>query len=128
MGLLGAVGLTDSLIFAYNAVIHKEIEVECRDGSCVRLSKTPYARVFFNIPNWAFGIAYYLLVLGTAIFAQPWMAGLALLGAFISTTLSLYLIWSLAVKLRAMCRLCYLAHAVNIGLMIVWIVILGRGV
>ncbi|HSI20234.1 MAG TPA: vitamin K epoxide reductase family protein [Verrucomicrobiae bacterium] len=122
MAGVAAVGLGDSLIFAYNAWHNKETEVTCKDGSCVRLSKTPYARVFFNIPNWAFGIPYYAITVLAAIIAKPWIVAPAALGAIISTLLSFYLIYTLVIKLKVICRLCYLAHAVNIVLFAMWIV------
>jgi uncharacterized membrane protein len=124
LALLAAIGLADSLVFALNALRHREVEVSCRDGSCVRLSKLPYARVFFGMPNWAFGIVFYWLVIFAAFTTNASLVGLALLGSFIAFLLTIYLVWALAIKLKVICRLCYLAHAVNASLFVLWIIIL----
>ena len=117
LAVFALVGLGDSLIFAFNALNHKETEIACKDGTCIRLSKTPHAAVFFHIPNWIFGIAYYLLTILAALTTNPLLVGMSLLGVLISCGLSVYLIHSLIFKLKAMCKLCYLAHAMNFALL-----------
>lgn len=124
LALFSLIGLGDSLIFAYNALQHRETEVACKDGTCIRLSKTPYAAVIFRIPNWAFGILYYLLSFFAALTTNTTLVGLSMVGAVLSSLLSVVLIYSLVVKLKAMCRLCYLAHAVNFALLITWAVLM----
>lgn len=121
------VGLADSAIFGWNALTHREIEVSCHDGSCLRLSHSPYARVFFKIPNWVFGLLFYSFTIVAAVTSTPSLVGLAMVGSFIAFGVTLYLVWVLAIKLRVMCKLCYLAHIVNAGLFITWFLILMFG-
>jgi uncharacterized membrane protein len=127
LALFSLVGLGDSLIFAYNAWRRQETEVACKDGTCIRLSKTPYAAVIFKIPNWAFGILYYFLSFLAAVTTSTTLVALSLIGAVLSCLLSVLLIYSLVVKLKAVCKLCYLAHAMNFAILIVWVVIMKLG-
>lgn len=121
LGLVALVGLADSLIFGVNTLRRKETEVPCKDGSCVMLSRTPYARVFFRIPNWVFGIVFYALTVWAAVTTTTGLVGWAIAGSFVAFVLTLYLVWSLAIKLKVVCKLCYLAHTVNTVLLALWV-------
>ncbi len=127
LGICALVGLADSIIFGRNTLIKKEAEVTCGDGSCVRLSKTPYAHLLGPVPNWLLGCIYYPLVLAAAVIAQPGIVAVALLATVVAVVASGYLIWSLAVVLRARCRLCYLAHGMNAAITVLWLLIGIRG-
>jgi uncharacterized membrane protein len=121
LALLALTGLGDSFIFAFNALRKRETEIVCRDGTCVRLS--PYAAVFFHIPNWIFGIIYYVLTLIAVITTDQNLILLSLVGVIVTSIFSTYLIHSLVVKLKVMCKLCYVAHAVNYALLLIWLLL-----
>ncbi len=142
IALLSLAGLADSLYFtfAYYGRIRKARwvpEVFCaREGSsCVTVVRTPYARVF-GIPNSLLGILYYLCLLvwigfvprhlsiSGQIFRPFETVGLWLLGASLLTVLfGFYLVYALRRVLGVDCPLCYAAHAVNVALFVLLILI-----
>jgi len=142
IALLSLAGLADSFYFtfAYYGRIRKARwvpEVFCaREGSsCVTVVRTPYARVF-GIPNSLLGILYYLCLLvwigfvprhlsiSGQIFRPFETVGLWLLGASLLTVmLGFYLIYALRRVLGVDCPLCYAAHAVNVALFVLLILI-----
>ena len=140
--LLSLAGLADSLYFtfAYYGRIRKARwvpEIFCaREGSsCVTVVRTPYARVF-GIPNSLLGIVYYVALLvwigfvprhlsiSGRIFRPFETVGLWLLGASLLTVmLGFYLVYALRRTLGVDCPLCYAAHAINVGLFVLLILI-----
>ena len=140
--LLSLAGLADSLYFtfAYYGRIRKARwvpEIFCaREGSsCVTVVRTPYARVF-GIPNSLLGILYYAALLvwigfvprhlsiSGRIFRPFETVGLWLLGASLLTVmLGFYLVYALRRALGVDCPLCYAAHAINVGLFVLLILI-----
>jgi len=142
IALLSLAGLADSLYFtfAFYGRIRKARwvpEVFCaREGSsCVTVVRTPYARVF-GIPNSLLGILYYLCLLAWIGFVPRHLSisgqifrpfetvGLWLLGASLLTVmLGFYLIYALRRVLGVDCPLCYAAHAVNVALFVLLILI-----
>jgi uncharacterized membrane protein len=140
--LLSLAGLADSLYFtfAYYGRIRKARwvpEIFCaREGSsCVTVVRTPYARVF-GIPNSLLGILYYAALLvwigfvprhlsiSGRIFRPFETVGLWLLGASLLTVmLGFYLVYALRRTLGVDCPLCYAAHAINVGLFVLLILI-----
>ena len=140
--LLSLAGLADSLYFtfAYYGRIRKARwvpEVLCarEDSSCVTVVRTPYARVF-GIPNSLLGILYYLCLLvwigflprhlniSGQIFRPFETMGLWLLGASLLTVLlGFYLVFALRRILGVDCPLCYAAHAINLALLVLLILI-----
>ena len=142
IALLSLAGLAASLYFtfAYYGRIRKARwvpEVFCaREGSsCVTVVRTPYARVF-GIPNSLLGIFYYLCLLvwigfvprhlsiSGQIFRPFETVGLWLLGASLLTVmLGFYLVYALRRILGIDCPLCYAAHAVNVALFVLLILI-----
>jgi len=140
--LLSLAGLADSLYFtfAYYGRIRKARwvpEIFCaREGSsCVTVVRTPYARVF-GIPNSLLGIVYYVALLvwigfvprhlsiSGRIFRPFETVGLWLLGASLLTVmLGFYLVYALRRALGVDCPLCYAAHAINVGLFVLLILI-----
>ena len=139
---LSLAGLADSLYFtfAYYGRIRKARwvpKVFCAPerSSCVTVVRTPYARVF-GIPNSLLGIIYYaaLLVwigfvprhLGISgrIFRPFETLGLWLLGASLLTViLGFYLVYALRRALGVHCPLCYAAHAINLAIFILLILV-----
>ena len=140
--LLSLGGLADALYFtfAYYGRIRKARwvpEILCaREGSsCVTVVRTPYARVF-GVPNSVLGIVYYVLLLLWIGFVpryliisghvfRPFEAlGLLLLGASLCTVvLGFYLIYALRRILYTHCLLCYTAHAINIALFVLLLLV-----
>lgn len=129
VAILALAGLADALYFtfAYYGRIKKARwvpEILCaREGSnCVTVVQTPYARVF-GVPNSLLGIIYYLLVVFWALVGRL-VPGLlwALIGASVATVLlGFYLIYSLLRRLHTHCPFCYMAHAINAALMVLFI-------
>jgi uncharacterized membrane protein len=140
--LLSLGGVADALYFtlAYYGRIRKarwvpEILCAREDSSCVTVVRTPYARVF-GVPNSLLGIVYYALLLVWVVFVPRHVSiaghvlrpfetlGLLLLGASLSTVvLGFYLIYALCRILYTHCALCYTAHAINIALFVLLILV-----
>jgi len=140
--LLSLGGLADAVYFtlAYYGRMRKARwvpEVLCaREGSsCVTVVRTPYARVF-GVPNSLLGIVYYLLLItwigflprhlsvSAHVFRPFETLGLLLLGASLSTVvLGFYLIYVLRRVLHVDCPLCYAAHAINLALFVLLILV-----
>src|SRR5208283_5631880 len=142
--LLSLGGLADALYFtlAYYGRIRKarwvpEILCACEGSSCVTVVQTRYARVF-GVPNSLLGIVYYLLLIAGAMgnwsfgislyvhftrVAVPLGMGLLIFLSAGTTILGFYLIYALRRKLHADCPLCYTAHAINVALFVLLIVL-----
>lgn len=143
--LFSLAGLADALYFtfAYYGRVKKARwvpEILCaREGSsCVTVVQTPYARVF-GVPNSLLGIVYYLLLIAWALapdriaiywkdvyvplVSLTWM--LAAVGC-IPVLLGFYLIYALRRKLRVNCPLCYTAHAINLALFVLLLLLARR--
>jgi uncharacterized membrane protein len=93
------------------------VRVICGGSSCELLSASRYARIFY-FPNWYYGIAFYLGVIAVALLRVHALLPLVLAASVVATGCSFYLFWALVFRLRMVCRACYLAHAVNIGLLV----------
>jgi uncharacterized membrane protein len=142
IALLSFGGLADALYFtlAYYGRIRKarwvpEIFCAREDSSCVTVVRTPYARVL-GVPNSLLGVIYYVLLLVWIMFVprsvsisghvlRPFESlGLLLLGASLCTVvLGFYLIYALRRILHTHCPLCYAAHAINIVLFVLLILV-----
>ncbi len=108
-------------------------EILCaREGSsCVTVVQTPYARVF-GPPNSLLGIVYYALLIVWAVgFRWRWwvvgfnellvylsLKALLLIVSLIAVALGFYLVYALRRKLHTDCPLCYTAHAINLALLV----------
>lgn len=138
MGLLALAGLADALYFtfAYYGRIRKARWVPAvfcaREGSnCVTVVQTPYARVF-GVPNSVLGLLYYVALL---CWAAAWPGGAfgPLLFAVFTDALTAaaagavilagYLIYALRRKLGIDCPMCYAAHAINLALLVLLILV-----
>jgi uncharacterized membrane protein len=73
------------------------------EGTCGAAVFSRYGRLFFGIPNSAFGLGYYLVVLGlavqTLIAGPPAWLGFLLLPAVGTLGVSAYLIWAMRARL-----------------------------
>jgi len=140
--LLALTGLVNSFYFtfAYYGRVKKSRwipEILCaREGSsCVTVVQTPYARVF-GVPNSLLGIVYYLAVIvwtlgGRRIRSLGVHLGslfvgstaLLIVAGVVSVLLGFYLVYALRCRLRVDCPLCYTAHAINVTLLALVIVL-----
>ena len=124
--IFSGVGLWSCSVFAIEQWRTKRgkggpIELVCKDGSCLVLSRTRWAHMFFGIPNWYFGFGFYIITIFTAIFLQDWLFYLDLAATAGAVLISLILIYGLLFKLKAFCKFCYIAHAANAGIALIWI-------
>lgn len=145
--LLSLGGLVDALYFtfAYYGRVRKARwvpEILCaREGSnCVTVVQTPYARVF-GVPNSLLGVFYYLLLISWVLGGQLRGLGAVIAGrvlplsilvgwvlmatSAVTVFLGFYLIYALRGKLRTDCPLCYTAHAINMTLLILLILLIA---
>ncbi len=116
--VLGVLGLFISLYFTgvyygyimpNHALLPKDV---CSRGSCSGVLFTPYARIFY-LPNFVFGIGYYLVVLSYSLFSD-WMTDVFFLLSWFVAFFSIYLAFTLLFRLRTACILCFIAQAINI--------------
>jgi uncharacterized membrane protein len=76
--------------------------------------KTPRAHLFGEVPNSAFGIAYYSLMAIAAFFlAEPAVRIAALSASLLAAATSAYLAYSLLFVTKLPCSYCWTGHAVN---------------
>lgn len=126
LAALAVVGLADALYFTL--VTYRLVRPDSRwlprvcrmdEATCARVVDTPYARVL-GLPNAVYGMAWYALVLASALAPGPFVAagGRPALVAVAALTvlLSAYLAWALLARLRVACVLCFLGHGVNVAI------------
>lgn len=90
----------------------------CRmdERSCTRVLTHRDAHLT-GVPNALVGVAYYATLLLFAAGVLPpalhaWLAA----AAWVSVAAGAYLTWSLLARVKVACRLCLLAHALNLGI------------
>jgi uncharacterized membrane protein len=139
---LSLVGLADALYFtfAYYGRVWKSRwvpEVLCarEESSCVTVVRTPYGSVF-GVPNSLLGIIYYSLLL---LWALAWQSahitiqinmtsylitftGLLIAAGAVTVVLGFYLIFALRRILHTDCPFCYVAHAINLALLVLLVI------
>lgn len=131
--VLSLVGLYSCFCFARESLAKvfpfldggKPVEASCKNGSCILVSQTRWAKIF-GVPNWWFGTAFYLVTILGTLWTNPWIISVAIMGALGACLFSLFLIYGLAFKLKAFCKMCYLAHAVNFALLITWFIAIWK--
>jgi uncharacterized membrane protein len=140
--VLSLVGLADALYFtfAYYGRVRKSRwvpEVLCarEESSCVTVVRTAYGSVF-GVPNSLLGIIYYSLLL---LWALAWQSahitiqinmtsylitftGLLIAAGAVTVVLGFYLIFALRRILHTDCPFCYVAHAINLALLVLLVV------
>ncbi len=138
---LSLAGLADALYFtfAYYGRIRKARwvpQVLCaREGSsCVTVVRTPYGSVF-GVPNFLLGILYYALLIIWAVAGQsiafgfrlvmtPYsitFTGLLIGASAVTVALGFYLVYALRRILHTDCPFCYVAHGINLTLLVLLI-------
>ena len=122
IGLLSCAGLLISGYFA--AVYHKLIpDVDrfipriCRldPGACATILETREARLF-GVPNFDLGILFYIGLVISALLPDVWkeLRTMLLFGSIVAVAMGIYLSYSLMVRLKVHCVLCYTSHVINI--------------
>ncbi|HXH51005.1 MAG TPA: vitamin K epoxide reductase family protein [Terriglobia bacterium] len=140
--VLALAGLADALYFtfAYYGRVRKSRwvpEVLCaREGSsCVTVVRTPYGSVF-GVPNSLLGIVYYVLLVLWAVALQSarltiqinmtsyivTFTDLLIAAGAVTVALGFYLIFALRRILHTDCPFCYLAHAINLALLVLLVI------
>ena len=84
----------------------------CTSNTCSKLAASRFSHIL-GVPNWWFGSVYYLFIALVVISHSPQLYITAIAATVAACIMSLVLIWALQVKLQIVCRVCYLAHAVN---------------
>jgi len=107
--------------------------VLCRteERSCTTVVQTPYARVFW-LPNSLYGLFFYLFIgvvawLTLRGLAAPLTKLLALGLTGLAVLFGFYLVYALLVKLKTPCPLCFLGHAINLMLFLLWLYEIAGG-
>ena len=84
----------------------------CRTGVCIEVHLTKYGR-FLNIPNYIYGLGYYILIFNASFFVLSEPLLLVILAWFV-VLYSIYLAWALVFKLKTVCIFCYTEHIMNL--------------
>jgi uncharacterized membrane protein len=142
---LAVAGLVISLYFTFayygrvkNARWIPELFCAREGSSCVTVVQTPYARVF-GVPNSLLGIFYYLGLilwpvtnwiptLNVAYGGSPHVLRppvLLLSASAVTVFLGFYLVYALRRKLHIDCPLCYTAHAINLVIFVLLVILSG---
>ncbi len=126
---LGSVGFLDALYFLLVAYRWMRPDPRwmpsvCRmsPGTCARIVDTREGRLF-GVPNALPGLVWYAMMVGAGTIALvtgdvPYCESLLALSLLV-LLVTLYLIYALVARLRVVCTLCYLAHAINLGVAVV---------
>jgi uncharacterized membrane protein len=122
--LLPAVISALCLVGLYAAIFMQRKAVRFARGEMDEPSvvSQPRARIIGGVPNSAFGIAYYALLLVAAwLLHVPAVYYATLAAAAAAAGLSFYLAYSLLFVTRMPCRFCWTGHVVNWSLLVVLI-------
>lgn len=124
---MSLVGLADSGYFtlvyygrmpADSHLIPKTCRME--QGACRTVLNSEYARVF-RVPNSLLGLVYYAFTIVAAVMLICGDRGLlayAFVASLVSVAFSAYLAVALVSRVRLPCPLCFLAHGVNLALLV----------
>ena len=127
---LSAAGLADSLYFTlvqYGRMRpdSRMIPGVCRmrESECRSLLDTRYARVL-GLPNSLFGLPFYAFTAAVCLLCRTtgcrFLLPYALAACIAAFLLSAYLFDALVRKLRRRCPLCFLSHAINAALVVLF--------
>lgn len=133
LAALALCGLLNSVYFTliYFRVVRPDnsmLPSFCRigRGTCEAVVFTRYGRVF-GVPNSVLGIVFYLVIVDAGLSGimggHYGRLGIALTASILSVVLSIYLVWALLVRLRAVCVFCMVGHALNVGIagLLLWL-------
>ncbi|MCE5321863.1 vitamin K epoxide reductase family protein [bacterium] len=134
--ILALVGFADSLYFVmvhYGFTDAEPPEVPlCPDdghGTCATVARSPQSE-FFGVPSSLFGLAFYGAVLAAAgmrLMFGFWPLPQILAAVSVaSAVVSLYLAYTLVFQIQILCPLCFTAHAINLSLATIFVIMLVR--
>lgn len=111
------------------AVVPEDAACTLEDpAACKPVFHTPHAALFAGIPNYAFGIVYYALVIAAALQAllsrlDPLLRLAVNAGTLAAVVVSLYLFFHLVFVRRVTCTLCFIGHGINVALaiLVIWL-------
>ncbi|HLX11262.1 MAG TPA: vitamin K epoxide reductase family protein [Bacteroidota bacterium] len=129
LGMLGLAGFFISLYFTlvYYGILQPDwgfIPRVCRmdKQTCGSLIHTREARLL-GLPNSVFGIGFYLFVIVTSVCfsGESYAISLQILfwASIIAVAMGIYLTYSLMVKLRTKCVLCFASHTINLLILLI---------
>jgi uncharacterized membrane protein len=118
--ILSIAGFLISLYFSgiyYGYVRHSVWWVPsfCRPDqqTCSTILHTPEARLF-GLPNFVYGLAYYIALIAAVAGAPGGLLfDLLVAASALTVILAVQLIYSLRIRLKTDCTLCYASHAIN---------------
>jgi uncharacterized membrane protein len=126
---LSLIGAVNSLYFILAQYGGARASCEAEMGACNTVLETPYARVF-GIPNSVIGLLFYALVVVVCVVSRRTGSKVLLLyglaASVMALPVSLYLAYALVYRLRRPCRLCFLSHAINLALVVLFAAMLGK--
>jgi len=86
------------------------------DGAtCAVIVRTPQARLL-GVPNSVLGLGFYPFAAWGYFAGVQTALGMAVAATGVATAASAYLFYSLRVRLRVNCPLCFVAHGINVAL------------
>ncbi len=89
---------------------------------CMTVLGHPDAR-FYGIPNSLIGMLFYILVVASAVAGRGnLLRQVAVVAAWIAVTSGVYFTYSLLVKIRIPCMLCFTAHALNLLIALIMVI------
>ena len=92
----------------------------CDGDTCIRVSDSRYGSMF-GIPNYIFGIFYYIMVIVLSfITLNGSILYLALAVSYGTVLYGVYLTYALLVKLKIVCVPCFISHGINLGIAVLF--------
>jgi uncharacterized membrane protein len=134
--ILALAGFVDSLYFVmvhYGFTDSKPPEIPIcpvnGQGTCETAAEAPQSEIF-GLPNCIFGLGFYSFVLAAAAARLAFgfwpvpgiLAGVSLIAA----VMSIYLAYTLVFQIKILCPLCFTAHAINLSLAAIFVLLLMR--
>ena len=126
--LLSIVGFYISLYFTlvYYGIISPSrfiLPEVCKlsENACQSIINTKYARIL-GLPNFVYGLLYYIVVFLFAIFNfNGYIKTALMLISFVTVVLGVYLIYVLMKVLKVNCLLCFISHVVNFFILVFFV-------
>jgi len=123
---LSAIGVANSLYFIFAQYGGVSASRGAESGTCKTVLETRYSGVL-GVPNSFFGLLFYALVAVVCLVSwrtgSPSLVPYAFVASMLALLVSIYLAHALVYRLRMPCRLCFLSHAINLLLVMLFAVI-----
>lgn len=134
--ILALVGFVDSLYFVmvhYGFTDSKPPEIPIcpvnEKGTCETAAEAPQSEIF-GLPNSIFGLGFYSFVLAAAAARLAFgfwpIPNILAAVSIIAALMSIYLAYTLVFQIKILCPLCFTAHAVNLSLAAIFVLLLVR--